>query len=208
MIFLFRWGLVVFSILWSLMILPAEAVRILYADVRETISAGKPVELVDLDSAISSYQKAASLGICIPGVREQLASFLSIRSANHTGLDALEQTAVDLDQANKALRIMLTCSPFESNQWLSLAMLDVKRNGVRDKAFAFLNLSYLTGPREAWIVERRLTFAAGVAPLVPANLKTQIRNDINELRRMGGAKNRFLKRLNLKSIDELERLFG
>ncbi len=208
MILFFRWSLIVFSILWSLMVLPAEAVRVLYADIRGDIATGKPVERADLDSAIAAYQKVASLKFCMPGVREQLASFLSIRPAMYTGADALVKVAADLDLADKTLRVMLTCSPFESNQWLSLAMLDVRRNGVRDRVFKFLNLSYLTGPREAWILERRLTFAAGIAPLIPAELKTQIQADIDELRRMGSTRKRFLERLRLKSMDELELLFG
>ncbi len=207
MIFLFRWGFVTFSILWTLMVLPAEAVRLLYAETREAIAMGKPVGGSDLDSAISSYEKIASLGICMPGVREQLASFLSIRSVSHGGTQALEKTAADLDHADMVLRQMLACSPFESNQWLSLMMLDVKRNGVRDKVFAFLELSYLTGPREAWIIERRLTFIAGIAPLVPEKLKPQILSDIGELRRMGGARKRFLRRLEFKAMDQFEQQF-
>lgn len=209
MIFLFRWLLVVVGVSWSLAELPAEAERILYADMRANISAGKPVARDELDKAITSYEKVASLGICMPGVREQLASFLSLRSGTHTGPEALAKTASDLDRADKTLRVMLRCSPFESNQWLSLAMLDVKRNGIRSQTLAFLNLSYLTGPREAWIIERRLTFAAGIAPLVPADMKPQLHNDIGELRRSrrAGVKKRFLKRLNLSSFDELERLF-
>ncbi len=208
MIFLFRWGLAVFSIVWALLVLPAEAVRVLYAGTRENITSGKRVERSDLDSAITVYQKTLLPGICMPGVREQLASFLSIRSATRTGPGAMRKIAEDLDLADKILRKMLACSPYESNQWLSLAMLDVKRNGIRDNVFAFLKMSYMTGPRAVWIIERRLTFAAGIAPLVPAGMKMQITNDINELRRISGVKKRFMKRLGLKSMNELEQLFG
>lgn len=205
---LFRWGLVLISILWSLIVLPTEIMRIVHADVRQSVANEEPIERAGLDNAIASYGKLASFGICMPGVREQLSFLLSIRSTSHNGLDALKKTDDDLDRANQALQDMLACSPFESNQWLSLAMLDVERNGVRDKAFTFLELSYLTAPREGWIVERRLTFVANIAQFVPQKLRAQIHNDIFEMRRMGPIRRSFLKRINLKSLDDLERLFS
>jgi hypothetical protein len=208
MVFVFRWGMVLFSLAWSLVILPAEGLRIQYAGMRTALRAGDPVKPAVLDAAIADYKKLADFGVCMPGVREQLASFLSIRATVHAGPDSLARTGADLEQADQILRDMLGCSPFESNQWLSLAMLDVRRNGIRDKSFEYLKLSYLTSPREGWVVERRLTFAASMAPLIPEFLKPNIIGDIDEMKRMLGIKTRFLKRLNLESMDELEKLFS
>jgi hypothetical protein len=208
MIFVFRWGIAVVSLAWVSTVLPAEALRVQYEGMRKTLRAGGTVEPAILNKAISDYKKIADLGICMPGLRENLASFLSLRADTHTGSDSFERASTDLERADHFLRDMLSCSPFESNQWLSLAMIDIKRNGIRKKAFEFLKLSYLTSPREGWVIERRLTFVAGMAPLVPEFLKPHVLGDIQEMRRMGGIKRRFLKRLNIKSLDEFANRLG
>ena len=207
-IFLCRWGLVIFSMIWSLSVLPAEYTRIHYADFNERIAEGEQIELAEFSDAIDVHSTISSLGFCMPGVREQLAFLLSRRSDLHLGDDALEQTGSDLDRADNALRKVLACSPYESNQWLTLAMLDITRKGVVDNNFLFLNLSYLTGPRERWIVERRMTFAVGIAPIIPASLLPLVRKDIAEIRSVESLKKRFLERMGIETIDDLEGLFG
>lgn len=209
MIFLFRWGFICFAILWSMAVLPAEVLRVSYAEFRETLSSGRAVDQGELNAAIVSYEKVASMSLCMPGVREQLAFFLSKRSATYSGIDAMDKMSDDLNKSDEILRDMLACSPFESNQWLSMAMLENGRIGINDKIFTSLNLSYLTAPREGWIIERRLTFAASISPFLPASLGEQIRSDVETMRHqtMGQFKHRFLTRLNLKTLDEFELLF-
>ncbi len=208
MIVMFRLGLVGFSVLWSLMVLPVEAVRLMYSDTQKTIATGRTDKNTGFDKAISAYTAISDLGVCMPGIREQLAFLLVNRAKNNSGPLIVSQIDSDLNQADQVLRGLLACSPFESNQWLSLASLDVKRNGIRDQAFGFLKLSYLTAPREGWIIERRLTFAVSVAAFLPDALKVQIQRDISEMEKMPGMKRRLLKRLNLQSLTELKLFFG
>ena len=79
---------------------------------------------------------------------------------------------------------------------------------IVDNNFLFLNLSYLTGPRERWIVERRMTFAVSIAPVIPQSLLPMVRNDIDEIRCVKSLKLRFLGRMEIETIDDLDGLFG
>jgi len=51
-IFLCRWGLVIFGLIWPLIVLPAEYARIHYADFNQRIVQDERIELAQINDAI------------------------------------------------------------------------------------------------------------------------------------------------------------
>lgn len=181
---MFRWSLIVFGFFWSILVIPAESVRYAHFDVTEAIANGRRVKPADLDAAVDAYKLIGSAGICMPGIREQLANLLFRRGTTYRQLNEVDEAVADLEQADTTVRSLLACSPFESNQWLSLAIIDAKRRGGGDKTFAILNMSYLTGPREGWIIHRRMEFIATIVPFLPDSIRRHHKNDQRVLRRV------------------------
>ena len=179
---MFRWPLIVIGFFWSILVVPAESVRYAHSDVTEAIANGRRVKPADLDAAVDAYKFIDSTGICMPGIREQLANLLFLRGTAYRQLNEVDEAVGDMEQADAIVRSLLACSPFESNQWLSLAIIDAKRRGVGGKTFAFLNMSYLTGPREGWIIHRRVEFIATMAPFLPESIRRHHKNDQRVLR--------------------------
>jgi hypothetical protein len=118
-----------FRFFWSILVIPAESVRYAHFDVTGAIANGRRVKPADLDAAVDAYKLIGSAGICMPGIREQLANLLFRRGTTYRQLNEVDEAVADLEQADTIVRSLLACSPFESNQWLSLAIIDAKRRG-------------------------------------------------------------------------------
>lgn len=75
----------------------------------------------------------------------------------------------------------LSCAPTESFAWLVLFGLAVQSGRLDPDAFAFLERSYETSAREAWVAVRRIAIAAPVASLAPEATRHKIASEFRQL---------------------------
>ena len=55
------------------------------------------------------------------------------------------------DEMEAAARALLRCSPYQGLGWFALYWTSLNKGGPTPSALAFLDMSYATAPREAWI---------------------------------------------------------
>uniref|UniRef100_E6VP87 Uncharacterized protein n=1 Tax=Rhodopseudomonas palustris (strain DX-1) TaxID=652103 RepID=E6VP87_RHOPX len=84
------------------------------------------------------------------------------------------------DLRTRAYQI-LSCAPTESFAWLVLFGLAVQDGRLDPGAFALLDRSYDTSPREAWLAVRRIAIAAPVASLAPEATRGKIASEFRRL---------------------------
>ncbi|PZA12826.1 hypothetical protein DNX69_06430 [Rhodopseudomonas palustris] len=88
------------------------------------------------------------------------------------------------DLTSRAKKI-LSCAPSDSFAWLVLFGLAVQSGRLGPDAFALLERSYETSPREAWIAVRRISIAAPVASMAPEATRSKILFEFRQLVRDG-----------------------
>ncbi|WP_224406183.1 hypothetical protein [Afifella sp. IM 167] len=87
-----------------------------------------------------------------------------------------------LAEADEALQAALTCTRYDGQAWLRLAVVENSRHGPTARAIEALALSHRTSPYEAWMAEARIPFAAllqsagieAVEPVLAEDVRTLI----------------------------------
>jgi hypothetical protein len=67
-----------------------------------------------------------------------------------------DSVAVELDRLIFILLDSLSCAPSQSYAWLMLFWVYAEFDELQPAHFAFLDMSYRTGPREAWVARKRV----------------------------------------------------
>jgi hypothetical protein len=78
-------------------------------------------------------------------------------------------------------RKALAAAPTRAEASLVLAEIEFTLFGPGDWAYSPLRLSFLTAPRELWIIERRIGLDLGLAAAAPGDLQDRIAADIHIL---------------------------
>ncbi len=203
-----RVALVTAGIAWAVILLPVDVIWRWHEPTRVALADGQLIKRPARDHLIAAYSNVANYNVCFPGYREQLAAFLVHRAAGYRRLAETDQAIEDLRRAKKWLAAMLSCSPLESNQWLSFAITEGLLNGWGRRSFEALRLSFLTDSRALWVVRRRLAVGKAIAPLLNAELRGHFRGDVHVIEKLDvGQQKAELKQLKIESINSLKELF-
>jgi len=91
----------------------------------------------------------------------------------------------DLQELERALEAALAKSPASSFLWLAQCWIKHLRAGVASYDLQLLNMSYRTGPNEAWIALKRNPLALSAFPTLPEKLAEQALSEFAGLVRSG-----------------------
>lgn len=86
-----------------------------------------------------------------------------------------------LEKARQTIVDTLKRSPGDANLWYLLAEIRALQNKMDHITQRFLNMSYLTGPREGWIALRRLSFSLRYWLLLDRGLRHHVEKEITTL---------------------------
>ena len=103
----------------------------------------------------------------------------SIGAADHAKLDTLVPSTARL------IGRALECAPVSSYSWLALFWVDNLRLGFSDQSIRYLEMSYMTGPREGWISLKRNAFALAVYDGLPEDLQDKVVSEFSDLVQAG-----------------------
>jgi hypothetical protein len=74
----------------------------------------------------------------------------------------------------EAMRRSLSCSPTMPFHWFLLYWLEAAENGLNEKAFQYLRMSYVLGPNEGWISAKRNGFSLAIYDQLPADVAARV----------------------------------
>jgi len=144
------------------------------------IVRGAKLTLEDLDK-LAAYNMGGKLP-CRRDIQEGAMSLalgaLETRlegSSSPDDVDAAYLTAIGASQR------YLSCFPLASNAWMRSAMTAMLLEGPVEKVFSHIELSQLTGPREAWILSTRIPFLMSLRQTNDVRVVEALNRDLDTL---------------------------
>jgi hypothetical protein len=166
------WGVATFSGFWRDSRLEPVATRIIKGE------SFRPEALLAFEPNIAQVESESP---CRPAALRN-AAIVQLRIAEDA-LDTADARHIDqfLAALQSATRTALECSPTDAFLWFVLFWVDVTRNGFHTQDVALLRMSYLQGPNEGWVMERRNRFAIAMYGYLPADLNERALNEFAKL---------------------------
>lgn len=139
-----------------------------------------------LVSAIEAASRAVAWTPNDRQARAQLASLWSEGSLYAAAAGDVELSLATLDQARQAFVAALQPAPAEPELWYALARTSFVQEGGNaasiDDVIRMLRMSYLTGPLEQTVIERRLPFSLILWEQLDEELRGYVRREVNSQR--------------------------
>lgn len=146
-----------------------------------TLLAGDTVPEATIAALVPRIAALQSTPQCLPkGLRSSIV--LETR-LTQDAIDAnnVPQRDALLLYAEELVKKSLRCSPISSYSWFALFWIDSLRQGFSDRSIGYLEMSYLTGPREGWISIRRNYYGFALFDRLPATLQAKIVSEFSDL---------------------------
>ena len=121
-------------------------------------------ENADLNKALAPWRDVSGLGF-------------RVRQATLTVVDTWDEKA-KTEARRQELTDLLTVKPLSSGYWLSLARMRVATGEDRESVAKALEMSFLTGPNEGYLMWQRATFGLLVWERMPQNIRFRAAVDL------------------------------
>jgi hypothetical protein len=169
------------SIAWGVACLPIFADDSRLAGARDLILNNIPLSDADLAPLQAVLDRTAARQTCVPAL-DRDAAVIKLRLAenafapDHIGLIDPRMTELE-----NAVVKSLSCAPADPYLWLVLFWIRNQRNGLSERNFDLLRMSYRLGPNEGWIALKRGHLALTIYPALPSDLADQVVSEFARL---------------------------
>ncbi|QRG05909.1 hypothetical protein EZH22_23265 [Xanthobacter dioxanivorans] len=178
------------TVLWLVVVVPQSDVEASFdlSTVAEHMLAGEgypPELLAEIDASVAPVVEA---NICdFRGLRNlAIVRVARVETAIRTSDDP-EAAERRLNEAADAATRSLVCNPASTVSWTILAWTEYIRNDDTPRLRALLDMSFRTGPYEAWALLRRVELLLHLFPSLDASAVAQLRSQLDWLLAQGGA---------------------
>jgi hypothetical protein len=142
---------------------------------------GEAFSLEALTSVLPQVEQIRQLPRCAAGNRWPAVVIQTriLEGATAAGDGAL--AARMLARLGDDTRDLLACSPHDAYAWFARFQVRTYENGFRDADLPLLEKSIELGPREGWLILKRLQIMVDVADALPPGLRDRIPHDFAAL---------------------------
>jgi hypothetical protein len=175
----------VFALIWGASTLPTFWQQTALERTANRIVAGQPFKTEALETLIPNAKTAESASYCHAS---ELHSAVIIRlRLVEQALSEDELSSIDsqLTAIRASIGRSLACWPSDSFLWMALYWVETIREGFRLSHVKYLRLSYLWGPNEGWIAEKRNGISLAVFERLPPDLAEIVLEEFAKLLKSG-----------------------
>jgi hypothetical protein len=167
------------AICWAVVVLPAFLQQSSAEHIAKRIIAGDPFKPATLVEQLAALAASENSGFCRP-VALQSAAIIQLR-VSETAAGGAIKSGENLNSLDGAVRNSLSCAPADPFLWLILFAVQNAKKGYIPENLKYLRMSYLLGPNEGWILERRNPVVLAELEWLPADLSAKAINEFIRL---------------------------
>jgi hypothetical protein len=158
------------SIAWGIVCAPVFFDESNLDGAKELLLRNVPLSDAELEGLGPALVRSAKRSYCVPAI-DRSAAIVRLRLAENAFTNG-QSEIVDarMNTLDQAINKSLGCAPADPYLWLVLFWVRNNREGISEKNFDLLRMSYRLGPNEGWVASKRNHLALAMFDVLPSDI--------------------------------------